>query len=410
MYNFIPITYLNYINKGGASKRHELILIIHLFSEGNTIKFSKFKEIQTEDGKLNAVLNRLLHNPDVYSKRLQELQKLGLIKIHYHYAEGRDRKFSTLTLKGAARVYENFEYYYLYHKKTKNNERFLNIIERKVEDIKAYLIGSVKAKERELNEFSIEQVKAIESKKTGKNDLISLRKIIQEFSGDFEDNSLDLILDKLNSLTRGEYLSLFPPEIAELLDIELYLNKYSVQKHSFKAYFPKSSLLDDKDDNMLWFKISYNKITGVVFHWCEFADNAIWAEVFTKLSKLKHLERLLINNTEMSKLPSSAGELRNLKILVVEHSHLKELPASLGNLVNLEQIDFSHNSLESLPRSIENMVSLEEVYLGDNLLVDLPQNIFALHELREIHLERNLFVDPKSLLARFNARGINAFI
>ncbi|GAH34021.1 unnamed protein product, partial [marine sediment metagenome] len=186
MYDFIPIDYLNYINNGRAFKRNELILLIHLFSKANTIQFRNFKDINTENIKLIKVIERIIINPECYSTHLKELEELKLIKIHYHLVDGRIRKFSSITLDGASLTYENFEYYYLYHKKTRSNEKFLRIIQLKVNDLKEKFDYTLKDKDQKLQEFSLKWDKITDSIKKAKYDLLSIKKIIKEYSGEFD--------------------------------------------------------------------------------------------------------------------------------------------------------------------------------------------------------------------------------
>lgn len=203
-------------------------------------------------------------------------------------------------------------------------------------------------------------------------------------------------------------MSLFTPEIAIMREIELLISESSDQNFHFHVFFPKSSLCDDQNDNKLWFKTTYNKITGVVFDKCDFVKEAVWAHVLSKLSKLKHLERVIIYEAKMKRLPNLIGELRHIKRLIVNNSHLKELPDSIGDLVNLERINLSDNSLEFLPESIGDISSLEEIYLWRNNLKELPESIFKMQKLKEVYLKGNSFVDQSSISKKFKAQGIEA--
>ncbi len=129
-------------------------------------------------------------------------------------------------------------------------------------------------------------------------DLRTIKKTIKEYTGEDEDKSYTPFHKLQFELTRKEFMSLFPFEIAILHDIEVLISEASDENYHFHVFFPKSSTRDFRNDNKLWFVIKRNKITGVVFNGCSYIKKEVWVKVFKKLWKLKHLEKALFHDVE----------------------------------------------------------------------------------------------------------------
>lgn len=153
------------------------------------------------------------------------------------------------------------------------------------------------------------------------------------------------------------------------------------------------------------------------------------------------LEVLILNNSELSKLPKSISKLTGLKqlslqknpnlnytsvfyelsnlsleFLDLQFNYLKHLSAEVSNLKTLEELNLSNNQLsnfkgfeilKSLPKlrslwlrnneiqlldtSVNEMTELVNLYLENNQLTSLPKSLVGLKSLRVLHLSYNQF-------------------
>ncbi len=122
------------------------------------------------------------------------------------------------------------------------------------------------------------------------------------------------------------------------------------------------------------------------------------------IGRLKRLETLSIDRTEITSLPESFGDLTSLKELDLIFNQLTSLPESFGNLKSLVYLSFNGNSLYNLPESFGNLTSLEYLHLSSNKLTSLPDSFGNLSSLEYLKLSNNLlsslpesFGDLKSL-------------
>lgn len=70
-------------------------------------------------------------------------------------------------------------------------------------------------------------------------------------------------------------------------------------------------------------------------------------------------------------------------------AHLWALPAEIGNLTNLQRLILDNNRIEKLPDSFKFLTKLKELSVKDNILYSLPECIFSLPELSELYVKGN---------------------
>jgi hypothetical protein len=70
-------------------------------------------------------------------------------------------------------------------------------------------------------------------------------------------------------------------------------------------------------------------------------------------------------------------------------AHLWALPAEVGNLTNLQRLVLDNNKIEKLPDSFKFLTKLKVLSVKDNLLYSLPECIFSLPELSELYVKGN---------------------
>ncbi len=108
------------------------------------------------------------------------------------------------------------------------------------------------------------------------------------------------------------------------------------------------------------------------------------------ISRLEHLQVLIIRTNKLSSLPRSLGELKELRRLEAETNQLSTLPESIGNLANLEFVTFYDNQLSSLPETFGNLGNLLYLNLRDNQISSaLPESFGNLVSLEVLEMRKN---------------------
>lgn len=134
-------------------------------------------------------------------------------------------------------------------------------------------------------------------------------------------------------------------------------------------------------------------------------------EFMDEITCFKHIQELLLLNTEIRALPSSIGdntELRNLYIcdsqiasrkfpdtigelgklrtFVAYGTTINELPDSIGHLESLEVLDISGTAIDALPYSVGKLRNLQTLDISDTLIQRVPDSIRDLDQLDHFYL------------------------
>ncbi|CAJ2639288.1 plant intracellular Ras-group-related LRR protein 7 [Trifolium pratense] len=107
------------------------------------------------------------------------------------------------------------------------------------------------------------------------------------------------------------------------------------------------------------------------------------------LGKLQSLKLVNLDGNRITSLPDELGQLVRLERLSISGNLLTSLPATIGSLRNLLILNVSNNKLQSLPESIGSCFSLEELQANDNLIEDLPSSVCNLSHLKSLCLDNN---------------------
>ncbi|XP_047974712.1 plant intracellular Ras-group-related LRR protein 7 [Salvia hispanica] len=94
-----------------------------------------------------------------------------------------------------------------------------------------------------------------------------------------------------------------------------------------------------------------------------------------EFGQLVKLEKLSISRNLLLNLPETIGSLRNLMLLDVSNNKIKFLPESIGSCFSLEEIQANENSIEELPLSVCNLVHLKSLCLDNNKVKQIPPNL-----------------------------------
>ncbi len=101
------------------------------------------------------------------------------------------------------------------------------------------------------------------------------------------------------------------------------------------------------------------------------------------IGKLTNLQKLDLNNNQLTTLPKSIGKLTNLQRLNLSSNQIIDTSGSIGKLTNLQTIELSSNQLTTLPKSIGLLINLQDLYLSDNPIADLsPLEALTQEDLR----------------------------
>ncbi|KAI7755793.1 hypothetical protein M8C21_014917, partial [Ambrosia artemisiifolia] len=104
-----------------------------------------------------------------------------------------------------------------------------------------------------------------------------------------------------------------------------------------------------------------------------------------ELTKLPHLEKLILDNNKLTVLPAELGVLKKLKVLKVDYNMLVSVPVELKQCVGLVELSLEHNKLIRPLLDFRAMAELHILRLFGNPLEFLP-DILPLHQLRHLSL------------------------
>nr|XP_007138261.1 hypothetical protein PHAVU_009G193700g [Phaseolus vulgaris]ESW10255.1 hypothetical protein PHAVU_009G193700g [Phaseolus vulgaris] len=107
------------------------------------------------------------------------------------------------------------------------------------------------------------------------------------------------------------------------------------------------------------------------------------------LGKLQSLKLMNLDGNRITSLPDELDQLVRLERLSVSRNLLASLPVTIGSLRNLVLLNVSNNKLQSLPESVGSCSSLEELQANDNLIEDLPSSVCNLSHLKSLCLDNN---------------------
>ncbi|MGZ3239709.1 MAG: leucine-rich repeat domain-containing protein [Burkholderiaceae bacterium] len=113
------------------------------------------------------------------------------------------------------------------------------------------------------------------------------------------------------------------------------------------------------------------------------------AAVPAKIGQLSRLERLRLENNQLTTLPPEIGRLTRMKELNLNNNQLTALPPEIEQLTRMGRLDLGNNQLAALPPGIGKSIFMAELDLGNNQLTALPPEIGQLSGLITINLENN---------------------
>lgn len=141
----------------------------------------------------------------------------------------------------------------------------------------------------------------------------------------------------LHFLTNDEFWSIFPEETIILREIEKRTKIKSRIYTSKEEYF-----FNPSDKNHLGFSLKNDNIEAMVFYKCTKIKTEDWDWIIDKLSHLKYLKIIGIEDCGLKFLPK-AVENTSIEILLIGGNNYESLPKRLNNLKNLKIIEVDKN-------------------------------------------------------------------
>ncbi|NXT95055.1 FMOD protein, partial [Anhinga rufa] len=163
--------------------------------------------------------------------------------------------------------------------------------------------------------------------------------------------------------------------------------------------------------------------------WLALHNNQITSEKMGKrvFAKLKNLERLYMNNNNLTKMPSPLPRslrelhlsynqitkvpsnalegLENLTALYLSHNYIFEMGASLKGLKSLILADLSYNHLRKVPDGLP--MALEQLYLEYNYINAIPDDYFKVSpKLLYVRMSHNSLTNQGLSTNTFNSSSI----
>lgn len=120
-------------------------------------------------------------------------------------------------------------------------------------------------------------------------------------------------------------------------------------------------------------------------------------EIGENITEFKRLEKLIINQGQLSDWSFIEKAPKTLNYLDVGANDLTQIPASIGKLKNLERLNAPSNLINKISPKLSNLKKLRNLILGNNQISSLPR-MNKLENLFTIELSNNAFKTfPKSL-------------
>ncbi|XP_078700505.1 uncharacterized protein LOC144927131 isoform X2 [Branchiostoma floridae x Branchiostoma belcheri] len=93
------------------------------------------------------------------------------------------------------------------------------------------------------------------------------------------------------------------------------------------------------------------------------------------IGRLKNLENLRMENSDLESLPEGVRELVQLKYLNISDNRFTSVPEQIMNLPNITELHLSGNRISRLPLTLSRMARLKNMIIGDNPLTYPPPDV-----------------------------------
>lgn len=152
------------------------------------------------------------------------------------------------------------------------------------------------------------------------------------------------------------------------------------------VYASKNNIsgFSDKMESLRLLHFDRNPITSLEFEILlpmltvlDFSKAKITALPAEFISKIPHIEKLVLDKNHLVTLPSELCSLPKLTHLSLYGNNIQHLPEEIGQLTSLQYLDLHSNNIESLPVDIWNLRNLATLNVSSNILSSFPKPLFA---------------------------------
>ncbi|MBT4594569.1 leucine-rich repeat domain-containing protein [bacterium] len=206
-------------------------------------------------------------------------------------------------------------------------------------------------------------------------------------------------MEKLNKMIIGKFVLLFliagssyaqvkAPEITSgSLGVEVTIRGQEQLDEFFKKIERGCQLVASADDRRYY--EDSKKIVWLLCNGREVPDCKKIKRLSGEIGKLLNLNRLDLNNNQLTEIPREIGKLIQLDHLSLHNNRLTLLPKEIGQLTKLERLGLRNNQLTKLTREIGNLTTLRTLDLSNNQLAEIPGKIGKLINLQGLYLQDN---------------------
>ena len=123
-----------------------------------------------------------------------------------------------------------------------------------------------------------------------------------------------------------------------------------------------------------------------------------------KWKVFKNLEKVVLNNNRLTKIPKDFQKLTQLKELNVSGNQIDSIPPELSKLKNLQKINLRGNKLKDVPKEWKALKNLQWIDLSENEITNIPKEWVKISTLKTVILssDRVDVVTKKDLRNLFN--------
>ncbi len=110
------------------------------------------------------------------------------------------------------------------------------------------------------------------------------------------------------------------------------------------------------------------------------------------------IQKLQLNDCQLTSLPEELCELKQLKTLELHCNQIMSISPSISNLQNLGHLSLHNNKLKTIPKSLGNLKNLYWLSMHYNVICSLPGSIGGLENLKRLSLHGNYLQNlPKEI-------------
>lgn len=139
------------------------------------------------------------------------------------------------------------------------------------------------------------------------------------------------------------------------------------------------------------------------------SPDLILKSLLSKLSLLRKLNTLCINDCDLYKCPREIRDLASLQTLIIadnEEFDAKDLVRNISKLGKLKTLALPINQITELPENIGQLKQIEVLDISNNWLTDLPDKISGMQNLADIDMSGNIIINPFSTLGKLKSLSI----